>query len=29
MYRHIGGGMGRALNAATAMPAYTLSDRGT
>jgi len=28
-YREIGGGMGQALNAATAMPAYTLSDRGT
>ena len=28
-YRDIGGGMGQALNAATAMPAYTLSDRGT
>jgi tungstate transport system substrate-binding protein len=28
-YRDIGGGMGAALNAATAMPAYTLSDRGT
>src|ERR1700693_1699989 len=28
-YRDIGGGMGEALNAATAMPAYTLSDRGT
>ena len=28
-YRDIGGGMGQALNAAAAMPAYTLSDRGT
>ena len=28
-YRDIGGGMGQALNTATAMPAYTLSDRGT
>lgn len=28
-YRDIGGGMGAALNAAAAMPAYTLSDRGT
>ena len=28
-YRDIGGGMGQALNAARAMPAYTLSDRGT
>ncbi len=28
-YRDIGGGMGAALNAATAMRAYTLSDRGT
>jgi tungstate transport system substrate-binding protein len=28
-YRDIGGGMGQALNAASAMPAYTLSDRGT
>ena len=28
-YREIGGGMGQALNAAAAMPAYTLSDRGT
>jgi tungstate transport system substrate-binding protein len=28
-YRDIGGGMGAALNAASAMPAYTLSDRGT
>jgi tungstate transport system substrate-binding protein len=28
-YRDIGGGMGRALNAASAMDAYTLSDRGT
>ena len=28
-YRDIGGGMGQALNAAEAMPAYTLSDRGT
>jgi tungstate transport system substrate-binding protein len=28
-YRDIGGGMGAALNAATAMSAYTLSDRGT
>jgi tungstate transport system substrate-binding protein len=28
-YHDIGGGMGAALNAATAMPAYTLSDRGT
>lgn len=28
-YRDIGGGMGAALNAATAMEAYTLSDRGT
>jgi tungstate transport system substrate-binding protein len=28
-YRDIGGGMGQALNAATATPAYTLSDRGT
>jgi len=28
-YRDIGGGMGRALNTAAAMPAYTLSDRGT
>jgi len=28
-YRDIGGGMGQALNAAVAMPAYTLSDRGT
>jgi tungstate transport system substrate-binding protein len=28
-YRDIGGGMGAALNAATAMAAYTLSDRGT
>src|SRR5215468_2064361 len=27
--RDIGGGMGQALNAASAMPAYTLSDRGT
>ena len=27
-YRDIGGGMGAALNAALAMPAYTLSDRG-
>ena len=25
----IGGGMGQALNTASAMPAYTLSDRGT
>jgi tungstate transport system substrate-binding protein len=28
-YREIGGGMGAALNAAAAMGAYTLSDRGT
>jgi tungstate transport system substrate-binding protein len=28
-YRDIGGGMGHALNAASAMDAYTLSDRGT
>jgi tungstate transport system substrate-binding protein len=28
-YRDIGGGMGAALNAASAMDAYTLSDRGT
>lgn len=28
-YRDIGGGMGAALNAATAMAAYTISDRGT
>ena len=28
-YRDIGGGMGEALNTAAAMPAYTLSDRGT
>lgn len=28
-YRDIGGGMGQALNAASAIPAYTLSDRGT
>ncbi len=28
-YRDIGGSMGQALNAAAAMPAYTLSDRGT
>jgi tungstate transport system substrate-binding protein len=28
-YRDIGGGMGAALNAAAAMQAYTLSDRGT
>jgi tungstate transport system substrate-binding protein len=28
-YRDIGGGMGQALNAANAMDAYTLSDRGT
>jgi tungstate transport system substrate-binding protein len=28
-YRDIGGGMGAALNAAAAMGAYTLSDRGT
>ena len=28
-YRDIGGGMGATLNAATAMRAYTLSDRGT
>ena len=28
-YRDIGGGMGEALNAASAMNAYTLSDRGT
>jgi tungstate transport system substrate-binding protein len=28
-YRDIGGGMGAALNAAVAMDAYTLSDRGT
>lgn len=28
-YRDIGGGMGAALNAASAMSAYTLSDRGT
>jgi tungstate transport system substrate-binding protein len=28
-YREIGGGMGQALNAASAMDAYTLSDRGT
>jgi len=28
-YRDIGGGMGQALNAAGAMNAYTLSDRGT
>jgi ABC-type tungstate transport system permease subunit len=27
--RDIGGAMGQALNAASAMPAYTLSDRGT
>jgi len=28
-YRDIGSGMGQALNAAAAMPTYTLSDRGT
>jgi tungstate transport system substrate-binding protein len=28
-YRDIGGGMGAALNAAQAMNAYTISDRGT
>ena len=28
-YRDIGGGMGAALNAAAAMPAYTIADRGT
>jgi tungstate transport system substrate-binding protein len=28
-YRDIGGGMGAALNAAQAMGAYTISDRGT
>ena len=28
-YRDIGGGMGQALNVASAMDAYTLSDRGT
>ena len=28
-YRDIGGGMGQALNAASAISAYTLSDRGT
>jgi tungstate transport system substrate-binding protein len=28
-YKDIGGGMGQALNAAAAMPAYTLADRGT
>jgi tungstate transport system substrate-binding protein len=28
-YRDIGGGMGQALNAASAMEAYTISDRGT
>jgi len=28
-YRDIGGGMGQALNVASAMGAYTLSDRGT
>jgi tungstate transport system substrate-binding protein len=28
-YRDIGGGKGQALNAASAMDAYTLSDRGT
>jgi tungstate transport system substrate-binding protein len=28
-YRDIGGGMGQALNTASAMNAYTLSDRGT
>jgi len=28
-YRNIGGGMGEALNAAQAMNAYTISDRGT
>jgi tungstate transport system substrate-binding protein len=28
-YRDIGGGMGQALNAASALHAYTLSDRGT
>jgi tungstate transport system substrate-binding protein len=28
-YRDVGGGMGQALNAASAMNAYTLSDRGT
>jgi tungstate transport system substrate-binding protein len=28
-YKDIGGGMGQALNDAAAMPAYTLSDRGT
>jgi tungstate transport system substrate-binding protein len=28
-YRDIGGGMGAALNTASAMGAYTLSDRGT
>ncbi len=28
-YRDIGGGMGQALNASAAMPAYTVSDRGT
>jgi tungstate transport system substrate-binding protein len=28
-YREIGGGMGAALNTAAAIPAYTISDRGT
>jgi tungstate transport system substrate-binding protein len=28
-YRDVGGGMGQALNAASAMDAYTLTDRGT
>jgi tungstate transport system substrate-binding protein len=28
-YRDVGGGMGQALNAASAMDAYTLADRGT
>lgn len=28
-YKDIGGGMGQALNTAAAIPAYTLSDRGT
>src|SRR5579872_1776473 len=28
-YKDIGGGMGQALNIAAALPAYTLSDRGT
>jgi tungstate transport system substrate-binding protein len=28
-YRDVGGGMGQALNASSAMDAYTLSDRGT